>query len=219
MNNTSNETPPEFEIVLASRNRGKCAEIDELLSSYGIHVIPVSAFPAVPDIVEDGNSFAENATKKAAETAKHLQRWVLGEDSGLMVDALHGAPGIYSARFAGEPADDEANNAKLLAELAEVPEEQRTARYLCHAAIADPQGRIRLCEEASCRGRIAREPRGRHGFGYDPLFLIPEYHRTFGELPAVVKRHLSHRARALERLAPKLARLLREEYSAGDRSS
>src|SRR4029078_1509174 len=117
-------------------------------------------------------------------------------DSGLAVDALAGAPGIYSARFAGPGASDEANNAKLLAELADTPLERRTAHYVCHVSVADPAGEIRAESHAACHGRICFAPAGSNGFGYDPLFEVAEYHRTFGELGPSVKRALSHRSRA-----------------------
>lgn len=201
-------TPPAItELVLASRNRKKSAEIDELLRPLGIHVRPVSDFPDVPDVVEDGDTFAANAAKKAAEVATQTQRWAIGEDSGLMVDALGGEPGVYSARYAGEPCDDAANNAKLVAALQGIPPEKRTARYVCNVAVADPSGNLRAQVQATCRGRIVDDARGTNGFGYDPHFLITELHRTFGELPAVVKRHLSHRARAFARLLPELKAL------------
>jgi XTP/dITP diphosphohydrolase len=196
-------------LVISSRNRKKTGEIAELLLPHNIDVLSVADFPDVPEIIEDGDTFAANAAKKASEVARQLQLWVLGEDSGLRVDALGGAPGVYSARYSGENATDAANNQKLLAELATVPLEKRNAHYVCHAAVADPTGTIRLHVEASCRGRILYEPRGSHGFGYDPLFEIPEYHQTFGELSPAVKRHLSHRARAFERLIPQLVPLLR----------
>ena len=195
-------------LVIASRNAKKRREIEELLAPHHIEVLSVTDFPDVPEVVEDGATFADNAAKKGTQTARFLNRWVLGEDSGLMVDALNGAPGVYSARFSGEGATDEKNNAKLIAELADVPDERRGAQYLCHAAISDPTGTIRLTVEATCRGRIIREPRGSNGFGYDPYFLIPEYHLTFGELSSTVKQHLSHRARAFERLIVPLVRLL-----------
>lgn len=194
-------------LVVATRNRNKLGEIADLLAPYGLTVLCVADFPHVPETVEDGATFAENAAKKASEVAQRLGRWAVGEDSGLCVDALDGRPGVYSARFAGEHAADEANNAKLQKELAGVPESRRGAGYVCSVAVADPSGAVRLTQEASCRGRIITEARGTNGFGYDPYFLVPEYHRTFGELPPVVKRHLSHRARAFERLAPKLAGL------------
>lgn len=199
------------EIILASRNRKKSAEIAELLQPYGIKVTSVAEFPDVPDVVEDGTTFAQNAAKKASEVARQLGKWAIGEDSGVKVDALDGAPGIYSARYAGEPSDDEANNRKLLAELDGVPPEKRGAGYVCHVALADPQGDVKLRVEATCRGRILDAPRGDNGFGYDPLFCIPEFHRTFGELPAVVKRHLSHRARAFEQFIPRLVALFGEQ--------
>jgi len=195
-------------LVVASRNSKKIREIGALLVPHGIEVVGISGFPDVPEVVEDGASFAQNAAKKAAETARRISQWVLGEDSGLEVAALKGAPGIYSARFSGPGATDESNNAKLMDELASVPEERRKARYVCNVAVADPQGTIRLQLEAACHGRITAEARGTNGFGYDPYFLIPEYHRTFGEMSPCVKQRLSHRGRALERLLPRLARLL-----------
>lgn len=201
-------------LVVASRNRKKSAEIAALLAPHRISVRGVAEFPNVAEVVEDGETFAANAAKKASQTARELSRWTLGEDSGLMVDALGGAPGIYSARFSGANATDESNNAKLIAELADTPDGGRGAKYVCHVSIADPAGDIRLDEEATCRGRITRDPRGTNGFGYDPYFLIPEYGRTFGELSALVKRRLSHRARAFERIIPRLVRLLRTARSA-----
>ena len=193
-----------FQLVVASRNPKKLREIAELLAPYEIAVLDLSGFPDVPPVVEDGATFAENAAKKAAETAGRIGQWVLGEDSGLEVAALNGAPGIFSARYSDPGATDESNNAKLLRELANVPLERRGARYVCSVAVADPKGTIRLKVEATCSGRLTPEARGTNGFGYDPYFLIPEYHRTFGELSPVVKRHLSHRGRAFERLLPQL---------------
>lgn len=197
------------ELVIATRNRKKLLEIQEQLARDDIAVLCVADFPAFPETVEDGNTFAENAAKKASEAAIALARWSIGEDSGLCVKALGGRPGIFSARYAGEPADDARNNARLVEELADTPEDQRAAHYVCHVAVADPGGAIALSIEAYCRGRIVLAARGTGGFGYDPHFLIPEYHQTFGELPAVVKRHLSHRARAFERLKPRLLNRLR----------
>lgn len=196
-------------LVVASRNRGKLREIADLLAPHGIAVVGIDSFPNVPEVIEDGTSFAENAAKKASEPARQLSEWVLGEDSGLEVDALGGAPGIYSARYSGVGATDESNNVKLMHELEAVPSERRGARYVCNVALADPSGAIRLQLEATCHGRITMDARGTNGFGYDPYFLIPEYHRTFGELAPCVKRHLSHRGRAFERLIPQLVRLLK----------
>jgi len=126
---------------------------------------------------------------------------VLGEDSGLVVPALRGRPGVHSARYAGKQGDDAANNARLLAELAPLPDD-RGAYYVCTAALADPTGAVQTVVDGRCHGVIIKEHRGSGGFGYDPLFLIPEYHRTFGELSAIVKHALSHRARALAKLRP-----------------
>lgn len=194
-------------IVLASRNRKKIAEMQELLHPHGIRVQSSADFPQMGEVDENGHSFAENAAKKASETASTIGEWALGEDSGLVVDALRGAPGIYSARYSGPGATDESNNAKLVDELRSIPAEKRTAHYVCSIAVADPQGEIRIRAEGKCRGLISLDPRGTNGFGYDPHFLLPEYHRTFGELGAAAKRHLSHRARAFEQLVPQLLRL------------
>ena len=198
-------------LVLASRNRKKSEEIGELLAPHGIEAVSVVQFPDAPEVVEDGQSFGENAVKKASGTAKVLSRWVLGEDSGLRVDALNGAPGIYSARYSGDDATDEKNNQKLVDQLHGIPDEKRTAQYVCHVALADPTGRIRLQVEATCRGRITDKPRGNNGFGYDPYFLIPEYHRTFGELSPLVKQRLSHRSRAFAQFVPRLVKLFGKE--------
>ena len=191
-------------IVLASRNRKKTQEVAELLAVVGFQVIPVTDFPEVPDVEEDGDTFAANAAKKATEVAIALGQWVIGEDSGLMVDALNGAPGIYSARYSGENATDESNNVKLIEELSNVPEEKRAAGYVCSVALSNPVGEIKVAAEGTCRGRILTEASGSGGFGYDPYFLIPEYHRTFGDLSALVKRKLSHRARAFTQFIPQL---------------
>lgn len=195
-------------LVLSSRNQKKTREICELLTPVGFEVIPVTDFPDVPDVVEDGHTFAENAAKKATEVALQIQRWVIGEDSGLMVDALNGAPGIYSARYSGAGATDASNNAKLLAELSDVPEDKRTAGYVCSIALSDPNGIVQIAVEGTCRGRIISEAKGTGGFGYDPYFLLPEYHRTFGELSSLVKHRLSHRARAFSRFIPQLQHLV-----------
>ena len=196
------------ELILASRNLKKSQEIRELLAPWQLYVRSVAEFPDVAEVVEDGLTFAENAAKKATQTALATGYWALGEDSGLQVDALNGAPGIYSARYSDPNATDERNNAKLLQELKNVPDFQRGAGYLCSAALSDPQGTIRARAEGTCRGRITTAPWGTHGFGYDPYFLIPEYHETFGTLSSLVKRVLSHRARAFRQLIPAMMREL-----------
>ncbi len=194
-------------IVLGSRNPKKIGEIRELLAPFGIPVIGVESFPDLAEVIEDGGSFLANAEKKARETAVATQHWVIADDSGLCVDALNGVPGVDSAIYAGMHGADAANNEKLLRELASVPELKRTAYYVCQTVLADPSGAIRASAEGRCGGRILTEYHGANGFGYDPLFFVPEYHQTFGELPAVVKRHISHRAKAFERLLPQIVRV------------
>jgi XTP/dITP diphosphohydrolase len=194
----------ELDLVIGTHNRKKGLELAELLAPWGFHVETLADVPATIEVVEDGDSFAANAALKAVEQAKHLGRWVLADDSGLAVDVLNGAPGVYSARFAGPKATDEENNRHLLNELADTPLEQRTAHYVCHVTVADSTGTIRAESHDICRGRIRFELAGANGFGYDPLFEIIEYHHTFGELGPTVKRMLSHRSRALRAILPKL---------------
>jgi XTP/dITP diphosphohydrolase len=203
-------------LVLGTRNGKKCREMAELIAPPWepnlrlgrLSIRSVAEFPGAPDVVEDADMFAGNARKKAAEVARSLGLWVIADDSGQAVDALGGAPGVLSARYAGEPCDDDANNRKLLEAIGGVPDERRGAAFRCALALADPTGTIRLEAEGSCRGRLTRDPRGRGGFGYDPLFLIPEYHQTFGELSPLVKHQLSHRARAFAHLRPGIDRLI-----------
>jgi XTP/dITP diphosphohydrolase len=203
-------------LLIGSRNRKKCREIADLIAppwepgilQERLDIRPIDDVAGVPEVVEDGKTFAENARKKAGEVAKALRAWVVADDSGLAVDALAGAPGVLSARYAGEPSDDDANNRKLLSEMASVVDDQRGAAFRCALALADPTGAVRLEAEGACRGRVTHEPRGPGGFGYDPLFLIAEYHRTFGELSPLVKHQLSHRARAFARLRRGLERLI-----------
>jgi XTP/dITP diphosphohydrolase len=197
-------------IIAGTRNRKKREEIVEILGDLGLVIDDLSGFPQAPEVVEDGTTFEANARKKAGEVARALHHWVLGEDSGLVVPGLQGRPGVYSARYAGRQGDDEANNDRLLAELAPLPDDRRAAYYICTAALADPEGEIKAVVEGRCHGVIIRERRGSGGFGYDPLFLIPEYHQTFGELSARVKHAISHRARALEKLRPVLRELLQQ---------
>jgi XTP/dITP diphosphohydrolase len=196
------------ELVLGTRNKKKRIELVELLGPWGIQLQTLDDLPNSIEVEETGSTFAENAALKASQQAKHLNRWVLGEDSGLCVDAIKGAPGVYSARFSGAGATDEKNNALLLEKLADVPLEKRTAYYVCSAALADPTGIIRATAEGRCQGRIRTEATGAGGFGYDPYFEIVEYHRTFGELGATVKTVLSHRARAVRAMIPELVKLL-----------
>lgn len=194
-------------VVLASGNRGKLAEFQALLQGVGFDVVPQTALQ-VPDIEETGLSFVENAILKARNAARHTSLPALADDSGIEVDALHGAPGIYSARFAGVGADDEKNNRKLLDLLRDVPEAQRTARYRCvlvfmrHADDPSPL----ICDGA-WEGRILDAPRGTGGFGYDPLFFVPGQNVAAAELPAALKNRISHRGQALAQLLAALRNL------------
>jgi XTP/dITP diphosphohydrolase len=202
-------------LVVATRNSKKKQEILEILGDLPIVLQDLSAYPQAPEVVEDGTTFEANARKKAVETAQAVKQWVLAEDSGLVVPALGGRPGVYSARYAGKQGDDSANNQRLLAELAPLPDERRAAYYVCFAVLADPSGAVKATAEGRCHGVILKDFRGGGGFGYDPLFLIPEYHQTFGELSPRVKHALSHRARALEQLRPVLRQLLQAPASRG----
>jgi len=200
-------------LVVGTRNKKKLGEIIEIYHDLPVDLRDLSGWPDLPDVVEDAATFEGNARKKAAEVARQVGHWVLAEDSGLVVPALNGRPGVYSARYAGTQGDDDANNAKLVNELAELERLGKiagpaAAYYVCLAVLADPTGAVQVQAEGRCHGVLLREPRGDGGFGYDPLFLVPEYHKTFGELNAVVKHALSHRARALGLLRPALRRLL-----------
>lgn len=198
-------------LVVGTRNPKKRIELLEILGDLPIELRDLTAYPHAPEVEEDGETFEANARKKAGEVAKALGEWTLGEDSGLVVPALKGRPGVYSARYAGKQGDDEANNDKLLAELAPLQESSRAAYYVCTAALADPTGEVKAVVEGRCHGVILRERRGTGGFGYDPLFYIPEYHQTFGQLTARVKHALSHRGKAMAALRPAIRRNLLPE--------
>lgn len=195
-------------LVLGTGNRKKAIELAGLIEPLGIQLKTLADFPNAIEVVEDGTTFAENAFKKAQQQAQNLGHWVLGEDSGLMVDALDGDPGVYSARFSGPGATDQSNNDLLLEKLGKLPIEKRGGQYVCHATLCDPAGNVRAESESYCRGRILFEEVGTGGFGYDPLFEIPEYHRTFAELGLDVKAVLSHRARALRMILPQFRKLI-----------
>jgi XTP/dITP diphosphohydrolase len=203
---TDRVPPPR--VVLASRNRHKLHEIAPLLAPLRLDVCGIDE--VAPDLllVEDQLTFAGNALAKARQAAAATGLPALADDSGLEVDALAGAPGVYSARYAGEPCDDERNNAKLLSALAAVPEDQRSARYQCAAAFFDPASGRTLAASGSCEGRILQQARGSGGFGYDPLFLVPALGRTMAEIPLSEKNQLSHRAAAFHSLSG----LLREFF-------
>ncbi len=192
-------------LMLATGNPGKAAELRAILALYldlnGVRLLTPRDWPApLPDVAETGTTFAENARLKAEVLAAATGHAALADDSGLCVDALGGAPGLYSARWAGEGASDADRNAKLLLTLADVPPESRTARFVCAAALATP-GERTVMGEGVCEGVILDAPRGTNGFGYDPLFLLPGLGRTMAELTTEEKNRLSHRALAVSRLS------------------
>ena len=194
---------PLRKIVLASKNKGKLRELTALLADEGVTLASLNDYPKIPEVVEDGQSFFENALKKARAVAGASGEAALADDSGLEVEALGGAPGIRSARYAGEPADDRRNIRKLLEELDGVPREKRRAAFRCVLVLCTPDGE---CESFDGRweGSIAEEPAGQGGFGYDPVFYVPELGKTVAELPAETKNRLSHRARALLKFKERL---------------
>jgi len=199
-------------LVLGTHNRKKGHELAQLLAPFGFDLKTLADFSGPLEVEETGESFAENAALKAVQQARHMEAWVLGEDSGLCVDALGGKPGIHSARFAGPHATDELNNIRLLEDLDDVPNCKRSAHYVCHVTLADPRGEVRANCQSTCCGKIRHSPVGTGGFGYDPLFGIAEYHRTFAEMGASVKSVLSHRARAMRRLIPEMVQIARSGH-------
>lgn len=186
-------------IVIATRNPGKAKEFAALFAKEGYQTKTLLDYPDLPDVEETGKTFEENARLKAETIAQLLQQPVLADDSGLVVDALNGMPGIFSARFAGERKSDAANNAKLLHELTDVPDEQRTAHFHCTLVFAAPK-KESLVVEADWDGQIARIPQGDNGFGYDPLFIVPGYNKTSAELTSEEKNEISHRGMAVKEL-------------------
>jgi len=187
------------ELVIATANKGKFIELQLLLQGTVDRLLSATDFPELSAIEEDGVTFSENAVKKAKISAHVTGKPVIADDSGLLVDALDGRPGVHSARFAGLKADDAANNVKLLKELAGVPEQRRTATFHCVIALCLPDGNC-LTFDGELRGVILGAPRGEGGFGYDPLFLVPEFGKTLAELPMDVKNAISHRGKALIKL-------------------
>ncbi len=194
-------------LVLGSRNKKKLGELLDLLGDLGFDLVDLSPYPDAPEVDETGDTFEANARLKAVRLAPVLGEWVLGEDSGLCVPSLGGAPGISSARYAGEHGNDAANNAKLLAELAGKTGDDRRAYYVSAVVLANPAGEVLAVTEGRCWGFLESTPRGAGGFGYDPLFIVPEYHASFGELSPRVKHALSHRGRAIGKLRPALRAL------------
>jgi XTP/dITP diphosphohydrolase len=194
----------DLEIVVATTNQGKLIELRNMLQPHDVTVRGLNEFPDIPTALEDGATFAENARQKARYYSQLLNRWVLADDSGLQVDALQGAPGIYSARFSlietsDRAEQDRANNQRLLQLLADVPSQERQARFCCCLCLHDPE-QVRLEVEGFVEGIIIDQPQGSNGFGYDPIFYLPEKGKTIAQLPPEEKNALSHRGQALQKL-------------------
>ncbi|MEW5895335.1 MAG: XTP/dITP diphosphatase [Candidatus Omnitrophota bacterium] len=186
-------------LIVATKNKGKLEEIRSLLKDLPFKIKSLSDYKNLPEIIEDGKTFRANALKKALTISRHTGQLVLGEDSGIQVKVLGNRPGVRSARYSGREATDQQNNEKLLKELRGVPMKERKARYRCVAALTEGE-RVIAVVSGSCEGLIAGKPEGTNGFGYDPLFFIPKYNKTFGLLPPPVKASMSHRAKAMEKV-------------------
>lgn len=194
-------------IVIGTQNRNKKEEIKKILNEISLPLLDLGDFHDVPDIIEDGVTFEENATKKALQLAGFCKMGVMADDSGLEIDALDKRPGVFSSRYCGEDTGYEEKCSKLFEELEGIPFEKRTARFRCAIALADPE-KLHFVVEASCEGIINTEPRGKNGFGYDPIFYIPEYKQTMAELSPEVKNRISHRALALVLFKERLKELV-----------
>jgi XTP/dITP diphosphohydrolase len=185
-----------MELVVATKNKKKLEEIKEILKCLDLKITSLADYPAAPRIIENGKTFRENAIKKAIKIARYTKKLTLGEDSGLEVNVLKGAPGVRSSRFSGTDKSDLKNNRKLLRLLADLPLKKRKARYCCSIALADKNGLVGVTQGV-CSGLIGFSMKGTFGFGYDPLFIIPRYKKTFAQLGPRIKHRMSHRFRAL----------------------
>jgi XTP/dITP diphosphohydrolase len=188
------------EIVVATKNTGKVRELNELFADLPLQLKSLNEFLSLIEPKETGATFAENAVIKAQSYALQTKTWSLADDSGLEVEALDGAPGIFSARYAGENASDQERLTKLLHELNETQDRKRLARFVCAMAISDEKGKIKFLSEGVCEGKIAITPSGTNGFGYDPIFVPDGFEQTFGELSDEIKQKISHRARASKKI-------------------
>lgn len=199
-----------MELLVGTTNCGKLAEVEAILKDLPVKIIPLKQVSPWPEVIEDGRSYEENALKKARSLAEFSGYITLADDSGLEVDALGGAPGVHSARYSGEDANDTRNNEKLLRALAGVPQEKRGARFVCVLALCSPDssGKREWIFRGECEGWIAFAPRGENGFGYDPLFFYPPLGKTFAEIDRETKGCHSHRGKALAKLKQALPSLL-----------
>lgn len=194
-------------IIIASNNKGKIAEIKDILAPLCIDIWSMEEKNIYMTVEETGRTFEENALIKATVICKAAGEWALADDSGLIVEALNGQPGVYSARFAGHNASDQANRCKLLDMMRDIPWDKRKAAFYCCMALVSPQGEVILAD-GRCDGYITYEEMGSNGFGYDPIFYVPQYSKTFAQLDAAIKNNISHRARALRALMDKLSEYL-----------
>jgi XTP/dITP diphosphohydrolase len=188
-----------MKLIIATNNKNKIIEIEDKLAGVaGLELVPLGRYPDPPEIVEDGETFRDNAEKKARGIAAFTGHYSMADDSGLVIEALGGRPGVYSARYGGESATDKDRNCKVLDEMRGVPAARRAARFVCVIAICGPDGRC-VFAEGECGGIIAEEIKGNRGFGYDPIFFLPDRGKTMAELPLEEKNRINHRARALEK--------------------
>lgn len=197
-------------LLIATRNKKKKKELQEILADMDVQLLSLDDIPPVSEVEEDGLTFAENAIKKAVTVAQQSGLLTLADDSGLVVDALGGEPGIFSARYAGPEADDEKNNQKLLLALQNTADQDRTARFVCVIALASPDGSVQTVQ-GSCEGFIRKTLQGTGGFGYDPLFIPQGFDKSFAELSADVKNTISHRGQALKKSRPIIEQVLTME--------
>jgi XTP/dITP diphosphohydrolase len=195
------------ELIVASRNKGKVGEIKSLLTNLPFKVTSLLDYPRIPEIIEDGKTYRANALKKAREVALATGKMAMSDDSGIEVRALGNAPGIYSARFAGEGASEKARNKKLFSMLKGVPMHKRQARYRCVIALVNAKGQEIGVVQGTCSGYVTTRDIGINGFGFDPLFLLKRYNKTFGQLPPELKAKISHRARALKKFRTLLSQV------------
>ncbi|MEA1940324.1 MAG: XTP/dITP diphosphatase [Candidatus Caldatribacteriota bacterium] len=194
-----------LEIFLATKNQGKVDEIKAILKNLDINVLSFSDFPNLPETKEDGKTFKDNALKKAYDSLKYTNKMCLADDSGLEIEYLNGKPGIYSSRW-GNSNSEKIN--KVLKLLKGVPKDKRSAKFVCVLVLIFPDGKLHIIRE-ECRGEITLEPKGENGFGYDPIFLIPEYNKTFAELGSEIKNKISHRGKALKKMSKILKEILK----------
>jgi len=203
-----------MKLLVATKNKKKLKEIKEISKGLDLKIISLADYTKAPRIIENGKTFEQNAVKKAVKAARFAGILTLGEDSGLCVDALGGAPGVYSSRFCGKDKSDAKNNLKLLKLLAGLPQAKRKAHYVCAVALADKHGLLAVAG-GKCSGRISLALKGKSGFGYDPLFVIPKYKKTFAQLGPRIKHKMSHRYRALKKAKKIIQKYIEERKGSG----